>query len=102
MEEVNAPQEASVEGRSFYAYLLQCADGTLYAGWTTDPQKRLLQHNRGTGAKYTRSRCPVILLHAWSFLSQGEAMRFEAHLKKLPRTEKHRLALEAAQLGHKL
>lgn len=90
-----AEELAEAKTASFYAYLLHCADGTLYAGWTTNPQKRVLQHNKGIGAKYTRARCPVTLLRTWSFSSQGEAMRFEAHLKKLPRKEKWRLALEA-------
>ena len=43
-------------------YLLRCADGTLYCGWTTDMESRLKAHNAGTGAKYTRSRRPVELI----------------------------------------
>ena len=45
-----------------YVYLLECADGTLYCGWTTDPVMRLAVHNAGRGAKYTRSRLPVRLV----------------------------------------
>ena len=46
----------------FFAYLVRCADGTLYGGYTTDLQKRLAAHNSGKGAKYTRSRLPVELV----------------------------------------
>lgn len=48
---------------SFFCYILECADGTYYIGWTTDPQRRLLQHNAGRGARYTRSRRPVRLVY---------------------------------------
>jgi len=71
-----------------YAYLLQCADGSLYAGWTTDPQHRLAQHNLGKGAKYTRSRLPVVLKAVWQFDSKAEAMRFEWQLKQMSRARK--------------
>lgn len=71
-----------------YTYLLQCADGTLYAGWTLDPAKRLLQHNNGTGAKYTRARRPVILLKVWAFSTRSNAMRWEIYLKRLSRRQK--------------
>ena len=76
------------ENSVFYAYLLECADGTLYAGWTTNPEQRLAQHNKGVGAKYTRSRCPVRLLKTWLFSTRREAMQFEIHLKQLPRAKK--------------
>jgi putative endonuclease len=82
----------------YYAYLLECADGTLYAGWTLDLEKRLLKHNRGLGAKYTRSRCPVRLLKAWPFPTRRKAMQFEARLKRLPRAQKRALALADASV----
>ena len=72
----------------FYAYLLECIDGTLYAGWTTNPEKRLKSHNDGAGAKYTRGRRPVRLLKSWSFPTKSEAMQFEAWLKRQPRAKK--------------
>lgn len=75
----------------FYTYMLACADGTFYAGWTTDPQKRLETHNRGQGAKYTRGRLPVELLRVWRFDSKSEALRFERHLKALSRPRKEAL-----------
>ncbi len=71
-----------------YAYLLRCADGTLYAGWTTDPVRRVAAHNAGRGAKYTRSRRPVALVYAEPFETKTEAMRREAALKQMTRAQK--------------
>ena len=59
-----------------------------YTGWTTDVDKRLDQHNKGKGAKYTRGRLPVKLRGFWRFQNRSEAMRFEHWLKQLPRTAK--------------
>lgn len=81
----------------FYTYLLECVDGTLYCGWTTDPVQRLETHNAGKGAKYTRARLPVKLVAQWSFETKVEAMRFEYRLKRLPRQQK--LALIQDQLS---
>lgn len=77
-----------------YAYLVRCADGTLYAGWTTDLARRVRDHNEGRGAKYTRSRRPVTLVYSEPFGTREEALRREAALKRLSRAEK--LALIAA------
>ena len=82
-----------------YAYLLECADGSLYAGWTMNPQQRLEQHNLGKGAKYTRSRLPVILKAVWQFNSKQEAMRFEWQLKQMSRTQKLKLIAVANAPG---
>lgn len=71
-----------------YAYMLRCSDGTLYAGWTTDLDRRVDAHNAGTASRYTRSRLPVQLVKHWEFSSRSEAMRFEIYLKKLSRSEK--------------
>ena len=68
-----------------YTYILRCADGTLYTGWTTDLEKRLAEHNAGRGAKYTRSRRPVRLYYYETYPTKGEAMRREAAIKKLTR-----------------
>lgn len=76
-----------------YAYLLLCADGSYYAGWTYDPQKRLKAHNSGRGAKYTRSRLPVSFALIEPFDSKSDAMKREAALKKLRHSEKAALAL---------
>ena len=71
-----------------YAYLLECADGTLYAGWTTDLEERLAAHNRGVGARYTRGRRPVRLVYWEEWETRGEALRREAALRRLSRREK--------------
>ena len=76
-----------------YAYILQCGDGSYYAGWTNDLKKRLEDHNLGRGAKYTRAHLPVILVYYESFETKEEAMRREreAAIKKLSRSQKERL-----------
>jgi putative endonuclease len=74
-----------------YTYLLRCADGTIYCGYTTDPRRRAAVHNRGKGAKYTRSRLPVELVYQECFATKSEALKREAALKKLTRAEKIRL-----------
>ena len=71
-----------------YAYLLRCADGTFYAGYTTDPERRVDEHNAGEGARYTRGRTPVELVHVEPFESRSAAMSREYELKQLRRAEK--------------
>ena len=58
-----------------YTYILRCADGTLYTGWTNDLEKRLAAHNAGTATKYTRPRRPVTLVYQEAFPTKEEAMR---------------------------
>src|SRR5207245_732002 len=65
-------------------YLLRCADGTLYTGITTDLHKRLAAHARGRGARYTRGRAPLTLLHAEPACTRSAALRREHELKRLP------------------
>ena len=72
----------------YFAYLVRCADGTLYGGYTTDLQKRLAAHNSGKGAKYTRSRLPVELVYFEEHETKEEAMRREWAIKHMPRQEK--------------
>lgn len=72
-------------------YILRCADGTLYTGWTNDLPRRLQAHNAGTGAKYTRARRPVCLVYQESFPTKQEAMRREWEIKQYSRAEKLRL-----------
>ena len=82
------------ENRHFI-YMIQCADGTLYTGWTTNLESRMEAHNSGTGAKYTRGRGPVQLLYSESFAEKGEALKREHEIKKLTREKK--LALIGAK-----
>ena len=75
----------------FFAYLVRCADGTLYGGYTTDLQKRLEAHNSGKGAKYTRARLPVELVWWEECPTKQAAMSREGQVKHLTREEKLRL-----------
>ena len=74
-----------------YCYLLECADGTYYTGWTTDPERRLRQHNLGRGARYTRMRRPVRLVHVEELPDRSAAMKRERQIKALPRKGKKKL-----------
>ena len=78
----------------FFAYLVRCADGTLYGGYTTDLQKRLAAHNSGKGAKYTRSRLPVELVWWEEYPTKEAAMSREWHVKRLTREQKLELIAE--------
>jgi putative endonuclease len=78
-----------------WVYLLRCADGTLYCGWTVDVEQRLAAHNSGRASRYTRSRLPVELAWSQRLPDRGAALREEARIKELPRARK--LALIAAQ-----
>lgn len=70
---------------SWVCYLLECADGTLYCGITNDLDKRLAAHNSGEGAKYTRSRTPVRLVHQEGFPDKSAALKREVAIKRLSR-----------------
>lgn len=74
-----------------YTYILRCNDGSLYTGWTNDPIKRVIAHNSGKGAKYTKSRLPVYITYIEEFDSKEEAMSREWHIKQLSREEKEKL-----------
>lgn len=74
-----------------YTYMLQCRDGSLYTGWTTNLDKRVACHNSGKGAKYTRARLPVELVYYEKFKTKEEAMRREWEIKQLARKQKEEL-----------
>ena len=74
-----------------YVYVLRCADGTYYTGYTTDPERRLAEHNAGDGARYTRGRTPVELVHLEVYDSRSAAQSREYEIKSLSRTAKERL-----------
>ena len=84
--------------KGFFNYILRCADGTLYSGFTTDPAARLAAHNAGKGAKYTRSRRPVELAALWQWSDKSSAMSAEWHVKHLSREQKERLIARKARL----
>jgi putative endonuclease len=74
-----------------YVYVLRCGDETLYTGYTTDVDRRLSEHRAGTGAKYTRGRAPLDLVHVESYDSRSAAMSREWEIKALPRPRKEEL-----------
>lgn len=71
-----------------YTYILRCGDGSLYTGWTNDPEKRLAAHSAGKGGKYTRARLPVELVYLEQHETKEEAMRREWAIKHMTRQEK--------------
>lgn len=72
----------------FYCYIIECADGTLYTGMTTDIERRLHQHNLGIGSRYTRSRRPLRLVFVEPQPDRRVALRRERAIKALPRKRK--------------
>lgn len=92
MKDIKNTEKTKIIEPPFYTgdctYILRCADGTFYTGWTNDLEKRLHAHNRGTGSRYTRSRRPVELIWFLPAPSKEEAMHREARIKRLSRREK--------------
>ena len=81
----------------WYLYMLRCGDGSLYTGITTDVQRRLDAHLAGKGAKYTRGRGPLTLVHRESCGSHSEALKRELEVKALTREETERLILAGTE-----
>jgi putative endonuclease len=80
---------------AWFVYIVECADGTLYVGVARDVMARIAAHDAGRGARYTRGRGPLQLLAKRRCATQGDALRLEMALKRLPREEK--LALVASR-----
>ena len=76
-----------------YVYILECKDKSLYTGYTIDIEKRLLKHEQGKGAKYTRGRGPFQLVYVESFSQKKAALQREAEIKRLPRAKKLELVM---------
>lgn len=74
-----------------YVYILECADKTLYTGWTNDLEKRIETHSKGKGAKYTRGRLPVTLVYYEEFQDKILAQKREYAIKQMPRRDKVKL-----------
>ena len=74
----------------WFVYILECSDGTLYTGITNDLDKRIVAHNAGKGAKYTKGRGPVKLRYCFMHSSKSSASKREAEIKKWPKEEKIR------------
>lgn len=82
----------------FYCYILECADGTYYTGWTTDPERRERQHNTGRGARYTKTRRPVKLVYLEPQPDRSTAQKREIKIKKLSRARKEALVVEYSRI----
>ncbi len=84
-------EENSASRDEHHVYVVECSDGTYYTGYTTNVERRVAEHNDGSGAKYTRGRRPVELVHVESFETQSEAMQREYTIKQLRRAAKETL-----------
>jgi len=84
----------NVSEMSCYCYIVECADGTYYTGWAIDPEKRVATHNKGRGARYTRTRIPVKLVYVEEMPDRKSAMKREIAIKKLKREGKGKLISE--------
>ena len=82
----------------WYLYVVECCDGSLYCGITKDVTDRVIAHNRGKGAKYTRARRPVRLLQCAEVSeNKGAALRLEYQFKKLQRKKKMEVLLRGLE-----
>ena len=79
---------ARPSARTWFVYVLRCADGSLYTGVTTNLTRRTRQHNAGTASRYTRSRRPVTLVYRERKRSHSAALKREAAVKRLTRRQK--------------
>ena len=74
-----------------FVYIVRCSDGTYYTGWSSDPDRRVVEHNRGRGGRYTRTHGPVTLVYREHLPDRGSAMRREVQIKNYSRERKERL-----------
>lgn len=79
---------------SYYCYMVRCANGAYYTGWTTDPLRRLAEHNARRGARYTRMHAPVRLVYVEAIEDHSAALKREAEIKRLGHARKAALAAE--------
>jgi len=79
-----------------YVYLLRCADGSFYTGWTVNLQARVAAHGAGKASRYTRARLPVALAYAEEYATEGEARSREPKLRRLSHAAKERLCCGSA------
>jgi len=79
-----------------YVYLLRCADGSLYCGWTTDVERRLHAHRNGRGSRYVSRRLPAELALVRPMADRSTALREEARIKRLTRAQKLALVARGA------
>ena len=84
---------------TWFVYIVECADGTLYTGIASDVQRRVRAHNAGTGARYTRGRGPVRLVYVEDCPGRSAALRREHEIKKLPTRTKRGLVASTLKRG---
>ncbi len=84
-----------------YVYVLECADNTLYTGWTIDLDKRIKVHNEGKASKYTRARLPVKLVYLEAFDDKITAQKREWEIKQMSRKDKLMLIKNQNKLNQK-
>jgi len=84
---------------SCYCYIVECADGTYYTGWAVDPQKRVAMHNKGRGARYTRTRGPVKLVYVEELPDRKSAMKREMAIKRMKRGMKMKLVFGSTHVN---
>lgn len=91
--EIVNESESAVGSRwsAVFVYIVECADQTLYTGWTTDIERRLKAHNAGRGARYTQQRGPVRLVYVEEVADRRAALKRELQIKRMPRAEKLKL-----------
>ncbi len=89
---------AAEKTANWFVYIVECADQSLYTGIARDIDKRIAKHNEGTGAKYTRSRLPVTLIYREQQANRSAALKREALIKRLTRTQKIELIEAYTQL----
>lgn len=77
-----------IKWSSWYVYILECGDKTLYCGITNDLNKRIEDHNKGKGAKYTAGRTPVVLMYKEKCRTKSDALKREIQIKKMRKAEK--------------
>ena len=94
-----SPESPGTVDGEHYVYVVECSDDTYYTGYTTDVERRVAEHNDGEGAKYTRGRRPVTLVHVEAFESQSRAMQREYAIKQLSRPAKERVVRSAGDAG---
>lgn len=87
----------AVKAEAWFVYILQCSDGSLYTGATTEVKRRIEQHNAGTASRYTRCRLPVRVAYQEAHASQSSALKRERAVKAMTRLEKKALIRRGPQ-----
>jgi len=87
------------DDRPWFLYIVACSDDSFYTGISTDIERRVVEHNKGQGSRYTAMRLPVCLKAAWSFPDQGAALKAEKRLKSRQRAFKMELIRSSENYG---